>query len=99
ETLGEDREDVIDRCLPEVLLAREVIGDEALVHAGPDGDVPRPSAFESPFGEGLEGRNDDPFARIPRAPLPGARGVADGTRLQIGAAARSGHARLTCSIE
>src|SRR5439155_13905092 len=88
ETLGEDREDVIDRDLPEVLLAREVVGDEALVYPGPGGDVPRPRAFESPLCAGLERRNDDPFPRIPRALLPGARRAADGTRLQIGAAAQ-----------
>jgi hypothetical protein len=47
---------VVDRGAPELLLAAEVVLDEAQVHARAPSDVARGGAVEAELGERLEGR-------------------------------------------
>src|SRR5262249_7738430 len=53
ELPAEEREDAIGGRLPERFLARKMIRDETLVHAGTRGDVASPCPVEAALGEGL----------------------------------------------
>jgi hypothetical protein len=51
-----------DRSFPELLLAPEMVGEEAEVHAGPRRDVARARAVEAALGEDLQGGGEDALA-------------------------------------
>ena len=61
----------VDGRPPELLLAAEVVLDEAEVHVGARGDVARGGAVEAALGEDLERRREDALAGL-RAPAAGA---------------------------
>jgi hypothetical protein len=59
--LGEGQ---IDGRLPQLLLAAEVVLQEAEIDAGPGGNVAGGGAVVSLLREGIEGRDEDTLARV-----------------------------------
>jgi hypothetical protein len=54
-------DDPIRRCLPEIVLAAKVVGDETLIRSGPASDLPGAGAAKAPLREALDGGLDDPL--------------------------------------